>query len=128
MSQKISHLEMIQGVINRMAQNSFNMKGWTVAITAGLFVVSGKNANQKFCYVAILAIFAFAIMDAYYLMQERLYRDLYDRVCKKKKSEIDFSMKASSGFDIYAYLSALFSINEFFYVAFIVGYLICLCK
>ena len=30
MQQKLKHLEFIQGVINRLATNSFQMKGWSV--------------------------------------------------------------------------------------------------
>lgn len=33
---KVSHLEMIQGVINRMAGNSFALKGWAVTLVAGI--------------------------------------------------------------------------------------------
>ena len=28
------HLEMIQGVVNRLAQNSFHIKGWSVVLVA----------------------------------------------------------------------------------------------
>ena len=34
MEKKIKHLEMIQGVINRMAGNSFALKGWSVTLIA----------------------------------------------------------------------------------------------
>jgi hypothetical protein len=32
------HLQMIQGIIYRMAQNSFQLKGWTVTLAAALEV------------------------------------------------------------------------------------------
>ena len=31
---KIKHLEFIQGVINRLASDSFRMKGWSVVLVA----------------------------------------------------------------------------------------------
>jgi len=34
--EKIAHLGFIQGAINRMGNNSFLVKGWTVALVAGL--------------------------------------------------------------------------------------------
>ena len=37
MSSKLSHLEMIQGIVNRLSQNSFLLKGWTVVLVSGLF-------------------------------------------------------------------------------------------
>ena len=37
MENKIKHLEIIQGVINRMAGNSFALKGWAVTLVAGTF-------------------------------------------------------------------------------------------
>ena len=44
MDKKIKHLEMIQGVINRMASNSFLLKGWTVVLVSALFALA---ANDK---------------------------------------------------------------------------------
>lgn len=32
MDNKLKHLELIQGVINRMASNSFKLKGWAVTL------------------------------------------------------------------------------------------------
>lgn len=37
---KVKHLEMIQAVINRMAQNSFLLKGWSVVLTAAIFALA----------------------------------------------------------------------------------------
>ena len=37
MDAKLKHLEMIQGVINRMANCSFLLKGWSVTLIAALF-------------------------------------------------------------------------------------------
>lgn len=39
MESKIKHLEMIQGIINRMASNSFYLKGWAVTLVAGIFAI-----------------------------------------------------------------------------------------
>jgi hypothetical protein len=36
---KIKHLEFIQGVITRMNANSFQIKGWSVTITAALLAL-----------------------------------------------------------------------------------------
>ena len=38
MENKIKYLEMIQSVINRMANNSFCLKGWTVTLVSGFIL------------------------------------------------------------------------------------------
>ena len=37
---KLKHLEFIQGIITRMANNSFMLKGWAVTLVAGIFALS----------------------------------------------------------------------------------------
>ena len=92
---KIAHLEMIQGVINRMASNSFALKGWTVTLVAGIFVLSSKNVNEVFFLVAYLPTICFWFLDSFYLLQERLYRSLYGKVRTLEEVQIDFDMNAS---------------------------------
>lgn len=95
MDKKLKHLELIQGVINRMAHCSFLLKGWSVILVSGLFALAAKEANPLFVYIAYLPVIAFWILDGYYLYQERLYRKLYGEVRKKKPEDIDFGMNAS---------------------------------
>lgn len=92
---KLKHLEMIQGVINRMAHCSFLLKGWSVILVSGLFALAAKEANQLFVYLTYLPVIAFWILDGYYLYQERLYRKLYGHVRKIDASDIDFDMNAT---------------------------------
>jgi len=91
---KLKHLEFIQSVVNRMASNSFLLKGWSVTLVAALFALAAKDANKNYIIVAYLPVGIFWIVDAYFLSQERLFRSLYDDVRKKKEDEIDFSMNA----------------------------------
>lgn len=92
---KIRHLEMIQGVINRMASNSFMLKGWAVTLVAGVFALAGKDTDKLYFLVAYIPIIIFWGLDSFYLLQERLYRELYKKVCSTDESSIDFSLKAS---------------------------------
>lgn len=92
MEKKLKHLEMIQGVINRMAHCSFLLKGWSVILISGLFALAAKDANPMFVYLANLPVIAFWVLDGYYLYQERLYRKLYSHVRKMEASDIDFEM------------------------------------
>ena len=95
MERKLKHLEMIQGVINRMAHCSFLLKGWSVILVSGLFALAAKETNPLFVYLAYLPAIAFWILDGYYLFQERLYRKLYGEVRTMEPDEIDFGMNAS---------------------------------
>lgn len=95
MENKIKHLELIQGVINRMASNSFSLKGWAVTLVAGIFALSAKDTDKLYFLIAYIPIIIFWGLDSYYLLQERLYRALYDKIRLLSESEIDFSMKAS---------------------------------
>ena len=95
MENKIKHIELIQGVINRMTNNSFLLKGWSVILVSALFALSAKEANLHFIYIASFPATAFWILDGFFLWQERLYRKLYDKVRTQKEDQIDFSMDAS---------------------------------
>ena len=95
MEQKLKHLEMIQGVINRMAHCSFLLKGWSVILVSGLFALAAKDSNPLFVYLAYLPVIAFWVLDGYYLLQERLYRKLYEHVRKLETGNIDFEMNAA---------------------------------
>lgn len=92
---KVKHLEMIQGVINRMASNSFMLKGWAVTLVAGIMALAAKDTDKMYFLVAYIPIIIFWGLDAYYLLQERLYRALYKKVCSVDESNISFSLSAS---------------------------------
>jgi len=92
---KLKHLDMIQSVINRMAGNSFFLKGWSVTLVSALFALAAKDGNLLFLFVACFPCICFWFLDAYFLRQERLYRELYKNVVDKLESEIDFTMDAS---------------------------------
>ena len=68
MSDKLKHLEFIQGVINRMGQNSFLIKGWTVTLVAALFALAAKDSNQKFVLVAYFLFYGVAVLTLLIVM------------------------------------------------------------
>ena len=89
---KIKHLEFIQGVINRLASDSFRMKGWSVVLVSALLVLLAREGRIEFVAVALVPVLAFWGLDGYFLQQERLYRALYDHVRTLENDSIDFSM------------------------------------
>ena len=95
MEKKLAHLEMIQGIVNRLASNSFLLKGWTVVLVSALFALTASEGRVYFVYLAFLPAIAFWVLDGYFLWQERLFRALYDYVRKLKEEDVDFSMDTS---------------------------------
>lgn len=59
MEEKIRHLEMVQGVINRMAGNSFFLKGWMVTLVTAFFSLSDKDENTVYFLLVYIPIFIF---------------------------------------------------------------------
>lgn len=94
MESKLKHLEMIQSVINRMAANSFLLKGWSVTLISALFALAAKDTNQLFIYLAYFPCVAFWSLDGFFLWQEKMYRKLYEEVTHKPEGEIDFNLNA----------------------------------
>lgn len=84
----IKHLEFIQNIINRMSNNSFLLKGWTVTLVAALFALAAQNSNSKFVILAFFPVVVFWILDAFYLWQERLFRALYNDIRNKTQDSI----------------------------------------
>ena len=89
---KRKHLEFIQDVINRMARNSFMLKGWTVLVVAAIIAFIARGGDIRYIFAVCLVILAFWILDGFFLWQERLFRALYDHVRVLEEDAIDFSM------------------------------------
>ena len=92
MEAKLKHLELIQNVINRLANNSFRMKGWAVVLVSALLVLLAREDKLQSSCIAFIPVVVFWGLDGYFLWQERLFRDLYDRVRTVDEDLIDFSM------------------------------------
>jgi hypothetical protein len=95
MNDKQAHLNMIQDVINRLSNNSFLLKGWSVVLVSGLFALAAAETNRLFLYLSYFPSISLWFLDGYFLWQERLFRALYDQVRKKSIRDVDFSMDTS---------------------------------
>ncbi len=47
MEKKIKHLEMIESIIERMGNNSFQLKGWTVTLVTIIGALSAKEDTRQ---------------------------------------------------------------------------------
>ncbi|MDE0144704.1 MAG: hypothetical protein OXI53_06395 [Nitrospira sp.] len=88
----VKHLEMTQAVINRLGNNSFLLKGWSMTIIVTAMVLMARYDLQHPCLILslIIPILGFWILDGYFLWQERLFRKIYDEV--RCQSDTDFKM------------------------------------
>ena len=107
--QVIKHLEFIQGIVNRLGNNSFSIKGWSIAIISAalLFVANVDMSSPQWvicCFV--IPVLGFWGLDAYFLWKERLFRKLYKKMRKKPKTDFGMSLE-KSGFK--GWLCAMFS-------------------
>ena len=91
MEAKIKHLEFIQATINRMAGNSFLLKGWAVTLVGALFALTFKEVDPLYLLISLIVLALFWRLDSYYLSRERLFIKLYERV-STSKGDTDFSM------------------------------------
>lgn len=90
---RLQHLQFIQDVINRLAQNSFAVKGWSITLSAGIFTFllsqdPTKQVHPIAYLIVIIPSVVFWLLDAYYLQQERLFRCLYDAARKDLAQQI----------------------------------------
>jgi hypothetical protein len=86
-------IDLIQGVINRMANNSFMLKGWLISLIAVVLALS-KDSLLTCDLKLILLILCFPIiifwyLDAFFLHREKCYRELYDWVIKNRMSSTE---------------------------------------
>ena len=83
-SQYIKSMEFCQTTIKRMADNSFRLKQWFLVAVTAMFTVFSKiifSGNPEFHIDSLFflaPLFIFPYLDAYYLQQERLFREIYN--------------------------------------------------
>lgn len=92
--EQIKHLEFIQNVITRMNTNSFQLKGWSIAIISALLALYASSSNAVYIFIAIIPTIIFLFLDAIYLYQEKQYRELYNNIINGKSVK-SFDMDAS---------------------------------
>ena len=92
MNKDILHkeIDLIQGVINRMASHSFMLKGWLISLIAVILALSKDSlfsSNAVFvCTILCFPTLVFWYLDAFFLHKEKCYRALYEWVIKNRLS------------------------------------------
>lgn len=81
-------IDLIQSVINRMAHNSFLLKGWTITIIVAVLALTKDtlvtNDITYFSLILLIPLVVFWYLDAFFLHKEKCYIKLYDRVVENR--------------------------------------------
>ncbi len=72
------HLEIMQGVISRMAENSRSCKVWCVTLVSAVLVLVARTEKPEYALIALIPALLFLILDTYYLALERAFRETYN--------------------------------------------------
>lgn len=124
-----SYINILQGIITRMATNSANCKTWCISLVSAILVVIADKNKPNYAWIAFIPTLLFFLLDSYYLCQERSFRKLYNNFIKDLHSDavtadklfilnppngmniVSLLLMSSFSFSIYPfYLTLLFTI------------------
>lgn len=93
------HLELVQGVITRLAGNSFVIKGWAITLFIALmgFALSGHRPLLALLAASVTVVLW--VLDSYFLQAERIFRRFYAAILRDPRAEwrpAPFAMDATS--------------------------------
>lgn len=87
-------IDLIQGLITRMANNSFLLKGWCISLVAVLLALTKDTIVatnlEYFNLVLIFPVIVFWYLDAYFLHKERCYIRLYNWTIANRMTSEEF--------------------------------------
>ena len=81
-----SHLEMLQGVIQRMAENSRACKLWSITALSAILFLAARTGVPWHALIALVPLLLFFLLDVYYLSLERRFRDSYEGMLRKLRN------------------------------------------
>ncbi len=77
----LKEVDLVQEIIKRMAGNSFAIKGWAITLVVATLLLQGVRYQVL---IAFIPLIVFWFLDAYFLWQERLYRELYNWIINNR--------------------------------------------
>jgi len=75
-----THINLLQAVISRLANNSVQCKTWSLALVGAFLSLAGAAHNAALIDFVPLPLIVFGYADARYLAQEKAYRCLYAKI------------------------------------------------
>ena len=72
----LAHINMLQDIIKRMANNSASCKQWCILVITAILAFSSKVTGLKFdlSIVCLFPLVSFCFLDCFYLSLERQFR------------------------------------------------------
>lgn len=119
---KIKHLEMVQNIINRIANHKPQYKGWFITLIIAINVFAISKITDKQLFLVFIVTLCFWIVTSYYLYLERLYIELYKDVRRGNKE--DFDMEISDYKSTSKFFKGFISLSHLIYYIIMV---LCLC-
>ncbi len=93
----MAHINLLQGIINRLANNSASCKTWCLALVGALLSLAGATHSPVVAYFTIVPVLIFGFVDTMYLTQETAYRALYGGIVtsvRQQKYKLDDAFEA----------------------------------
>lgn len=78
-----THLQILQGVILRMATNSAQCKAWCITIVSAVLIIVADKGKPDLAFIAFIPAIIFLALDCYYLILEKGFRQSYTSFIKK---------------------------------------------
>jgi uncharacterized membrane protein YjjP (DUF1212 family) len=109
---RLGHLNMIQGIIGRLAGYSATVKNFSVTLAAAAVAVTSAGGHRNLLWVALAGITLLGLLDTYYLAQERAFRTRFADIAARPLAEatslaIDRAnlrpFKAAASFSVWAF-------------------------
>lgn len=72
-----THLTILQGIIQRIADNSRSCKVWNITLVSGILVLVARADRPDYLLIALVPTLLFLVLDTYYLALERGFRQSY---------------------------------------------------
>ena len=85
-----THLTIMQGVTNRIAENSRSCEAWCVTLVAATPVLVARTGDPQHALIALVPALLFLFLDSYYPVLERAFiRSQNAFVAKLHRGELD---------------------------------------
>jgi hypothetical protein len=84
----VKHLEMVQGVVARLANYGATLKNYCLTLTTAVCGFAITLQRPLVALLALVPILIFAVLDAQYLRIERRFRGLFDQLREKDWSQL----------------------------------------
>jgi hypothetical protein len=79
----LAHMNMLQGIVNRLATSSASCKTWCVGMVTALLAAAGSTRAPALLQLALVPVLVFAFMDIHYLSQESWFRAQFNAYAAK---------------------------------------------